>query len=44
MLAIKLIFLQPPKSSRSADHSLKFESVRVESLVIADQHAAVNQF
>ena len=33
-----------PKSSLSWDRSLQLDSVKVESLVIADQHAAVNTF
>ena len=42
---------QPPrerelisKSRLSSDRSLQLESVKAESLVIADQHAAVNTF
>ena len=33
-----------PKSRLSSDRSLQLESVKLESLVIADQHAAVNTF
>ena len=33
-----------PKSSRSWDRSLQLDSVNLESLVIADQNAAVNTF
>ena len=33
-----------PKSRLSSDCSLQLESMKVESLVIADQHAAVNTF
>ena len=33
-----------PKSRLSSDRSLQLESVKAESLVIADQHAAVNTF
>ena len=32
------------KSRLSSDRSLQLESVKAESLVIADQHAAVNTF
>ena len=32
------------KSSLSSDRSLQLDSVKSESLVIADQHAAVNTF
>ena len=35
---------QIPKSRLSSDRSLQLESVKAESLVIADQHAAVNTF
>ena len=35
---------QIPKSSRSWDRSLQLDSVNLESLVIADQNAAVNTF
>ena len=34
----------PCKADRSPDRSLQLDSVKVESLVIADQHAAVNTF
>ena len=34
----------PHKVRRSPDRSLQLESVKAESLVIADQHAAVNTF
>jgi hypothetical protein len=33
-----------PKSRLSSDCSLQLESMKAESLVIADQHAAVNTF
>ena len=33
-----------PKASRSPDRSLQLDCVKSESLVIADQHAAVNTF
>ena len=33
-----------PKSRLSSDCSLQLESMKSESLVIADQHAAVNSF
>ena len=33
-----------PKSHLSSDCSLQLESMKAESLVIADQHAAVNTF
>ncbi len=32
------------KTVHSSDWSLQFDSMKVESLVIADQHAAVNMF
>ena len=32
------------KTNLSSDRSLQLDSVKVESLVIADQHAAVNTF
>ncbi len=32
------------KTDLSSDWSLQFDSMKVESLVIADQHAAVNTF
>ncbi len=32
------------KTGLSSDWSLQFDSMKVESLVIADQHAAVNTF
>ncbi len=35
---------QSPKTGRSSDRSLQLDSVKSESLVIADQHAAVNTF
>ena len=35
---------QPQKTVHSSDRSLQLDSVKVESLVIADQHAAVNTF
>ncbi len=34
----------PEKADRSPDRSLQPDSVKSESLVIADQHAAVNTF
>lgn len=33
-----------PKNRLSSDCSLQLESMKLESLVIADQHAAVNTF
>ena len=35
---------QPQKSVLSSDWSLQLDSMKLESLVIADQHAAVNTF
>ena len=35
---------QSPKAVLSSDWSLQLDSMKVESLVIADQHAAVNTF
>ena len=35
---------QPQKSSLSSDCSLQLDCMKLESLVIADQHAAVNTF
>ena len=35
---------KPPKSSLSSDWSLKLDSMKLESLVIVDQHATVNTF
>ena len=35
---------QSHKADRSPDRSLQLDSVKLESLVIADQHAAVNVF
>ena len=35
---------QSQKTGLSTDKSLQLDSVKVESLVIADQHAAVNTF
>ncbi len=35
---------QSQKAAHSSDRSLQLDSVKVESLVIADQHAAVNTF
>ena len=35
---------QPPKAGASPDRRLQLACVKVESLVIADQHAAVNTF
>ena len=35
---------QPQKTGPSSDWSLQLDSMKVESLVIADQHAAVNTF
>ncbi len=34
----------PKKTSLSSDWSLQLDSMKLESLVIADQHAAVNTF
>ncbi len=33
-----------PKTGLSSDWSLQFDSMKLESLVVADQHAAVNVF
>ncbi len=38
------IWSRSRKSRLSSDCSLQLESMKVESLVIADQHAAVNTF
>ncbi len=35
---------QSQKAGLSSDRSLQLDSLKVESLVIADQHAAVNTF
>ncbi len=35
---------QSQKTDLSSDRSLQLDSVKLESLVIADQHAAVNTF
>lgn len=35
---------QPQKTDRSPDRSLQLDCVKLESLVIADQHVAVNTF
>ncbi len=35
---------QSQKALRSSDWSLQLDSMKLESLVIADQHAAVNTF
>ncbi len=35
---------QPQKAGLSSDWSLQLDSMKAESLVIADQHAAVNPF
>ena len=35
---------QSQKADLSSDWSLQFDSMKLESLVIADQHAAVNTF
>ncbi len=35
---------QSQKTGLSSDRSLQFDSLKLESLVIADQHAAVNTF
>ena len=35
---------QSQKTDRSPDRTLQLEYVKLESLVIADQHAAVNTF
>ena len=37
-------FSQSHKSVLSSDRSLQLDCVKLESLVIADQHAAVNTF
>ena len=37
-------FSQSHKAVHSSDWSLQFDSMKSESLVIADQHAAVNTF
>ncbi len=36
--------MQISKSTLSSDWSLQLDSMKLESLVIADQHAAVNTF
>ena len=38
------IWSQSRKARRSPDCSLQLDSMKLESLVIADQHAAVNTF
>ncbi len=38
------IVSESQKTGLSTDRSLQLDSVKVESLVIADQHAAVNTF
>ncbi len=38
------IVSKPQKAGLSPDWSLQFDSMKLESLVIADQHAAVNTF
>ncbi len=38
------VTLIPKKTVLSSDWSLQFDSMKLESLVIADQHAAVNTF
>src|SRR5574340_863689 len=40
----RAIWSQSQKAVHSSDRSLQLDSVKVESLVIADQHAAVNTF
>ncbi len=35
---------QSPKTGLSPDWSLQFDSMKLESLVIVDQHATVNTF
>jgi hypothetical protein len=35
---------KPQKTALSSDWSLQLDSMKLESLVIADQHAAVNTF
>ena len=40
----KCKFEQIAKNKLSSDYSLQLESMKAESLVIADQHAAVNTF
>ena len=35
---------EPQKAGLSSDWSLQLDSMKLESLVIADQHAAVNTF
>ncbi len=37
-------FSYPLRTVLSSDWSLQFDSMKLESLVIADQHAAVNTF
>ena len=39
-----VMWSQSQKAGLSSDWSLKLDSMKVESLVIADQHAAVNTF
>ncbi len=39
-----VMWSQSQKAVHSSDRSLQLDSVKVESLVIADQHAAVNTF
>ena len=40
----RAIWSQSEKACLSSDRSLQLDSVKLESLVIADQHAAVNTF
>jgi hypothetical protein len=40
----RAIWSQSQKAVLSSDWSLQFDSMKLESLVIADQHAAVNTF
>ncbi len=39
-----VMWSEPYKARRSPDWSLELDSMKSESLVIADQHAAVNTF
>ena len=40
----RVTWSQSQKADLSSDWSLQFDSMKLESLVIADQHAAVNTF
>ena len=40
----RAIWIQSQKARLSSDWSLQLDSMKLESLVIADQHAAVNTF